>query len=296
MLDINVNISNGSCYQHYESPLDPPFLPCGNALAGVQTCCFAGDACLEEAACAGVRDGVNVTYVAGCTNDMFLFNGCPSKPPEDVWAPIAFCDDGTDQWAACTVAGHPSTVIASAPCSCQPARNGTAPLSTTARWIAVNAGRSLKTTAILPTTAGGAMTWAAGFTPTIASTATATTSTPLFSMPTPSYHPPPSTSRDDSVNHKSLAIGLSIGGFAIAVLLAVCCIAKSKGKRNGVPRRGLQWPRREVPENNEDTVPLPKYTRDPSPLYQGGPSSHEPDEQPPAYDTVVSRPDPVLRD
>ncbi|OAA61994.1 hypothetical protein SPI_04853 [Niveomyces insectorum RCEF 264] len=310
MTDIDVNISNGSCYQYYESPLDPRFLPCGNALAGIQTCCYAGDACLEDAACAGVRDGINVTYVAGCTSESFFDlrgDRCPPKPAIDAWSPIVFCDDGTDQWAACTVSDHPSTVVATAPCSCQ--HPGTVPLSSTARFVAVNGGPDLQTTGILPTTAGGAMTWAAGFTPTIASTATsATTSkTPEFTVPMPTFYPTSSSDKEGGhVDHQALVIGVSIGGVLaiIGLSLFAYCMANARRQRNGgggrggvpgLPRRGLRWPQREVPDDNEDAVPLPKYTRDLSPPPDGGSSSHAPDEQPPAYDAVVSPPEPVVR-
>jgi len=82
----NVLISNGTCYSGAGRRMDPAFLPCGNDAAGRQTCCGAGDTCLQGNACFGVhgpegKEGTLLTYLAGCSDPSYSDPACPKKAP-----------------------------------------------------------------------------------------------------------------------------------------------------------------------------------------------------------------------
>ena len=82
MSDLNILVSNGTCYSKAGEKLDESFIPCGNTAFGYQTCCGAGDNCLADNACFGIHGsgyGSELTYQAGCTDPDYSDDSCPDK-------------------------------------------------------------------------------------------------------------------------------------------------------------------------------------------------------------------------
>lgn len=51
MRDINVQISNGTCYYDSGRKSSANIMPCGNAAYSVYACCQQGDVCLDQSTC-----------------------------------------------------------------------------------------------------------------------------------------------------------------------------------------------------------------------------------------------------
>lgn len=82
MSDLDILVSNGTCYSKAGEKLDDSFIPCGNTAFGFQTCCGAGDNCLADNACFGHHGdgyGSDLTYQAGCTDPDYNDDSCPDK-------------------------------------------------------------------------------------------------------------------------------------------------------------------------------------------------------------------------
>lgn len=77
MGDSNPFVSNGTCYYRFEKALDKKFIPCGNVAFGHVHCCQTSDVCLEHGAC--YNNGAGTTYLAGCTDRIYLDASCPDK-------------------------------------------------------------------------------------------------------------------------------------------------------------------------------------------------------------------------
>ena len=202
----NLNISNGTCYAGPNLPMDSRFIPCGNADAQVQTCCWQGDTCLADRACFGLHDGGFNTYLAGCTDaewnatDPDVVKACPFKPEpyeNEPWVGLAYCGSiskenkanmndknnknkidennkkNENAWIACPQDNSPATMLSAGPCVC--------PTVTQQRIVAFTDGPTLSSYASLPTTMGGSISWISPFSPTYASTATA--ATPTITVP-----------------------------------------------------------------------------------------------------------------
>ncbi|KIH93406.1 hypothetical protein SPBR_04234 [Sporothrix brasiliensis 5110] len=130
----NLNLSNGTCYSTPGKQMDSRFIPCGNAAAGIQTCCWEGDNCLSDKACFGIHDGGYSTYLAGCTDaewdmsDPGVSAACPVKPEpygSEPWVGLAYCgnnETGHNQWIPCPQADSPTTMRSPGPCPADESR------------------------------------------------------------------------------------------------------------------------------------------------------------------------------
>lgn len=233
----NLNISNGTCYAAPGKPMDSRFIPCGNAAAEIQTCCWEGDTCLSDRACFGVHDNGYNTYLAGCTDaqwnmsDPGVHSACPSKPaPYDAepWIGLAFCGSnttGNNQWIACPQANSPATMLSAGPCAC--------PTITQQRIVAFQDGATLGSYASLPTSAGGSIMWFPPYSPTFAATATEAgggAAATASSGPSTSTPIPPVSA---SPKNTSLIIGISvgIGGFVLLALLGALVFFRNVKRR-----------------------------------------------------------------
>ena len=103
-------LSEGTCYFGAGQLADKNYIPCGNAnLEGPQACCYKGDYCLSSNTC---WDAVTlVTYIAGCTDDLFRSSVCPQRInyPDQQWVALARCDGADiDLWTGC--AHHPQYI------------------------------------------------------------------------------------------------------------------------------------------------------------------------------------------
>lgn len=75
--DINIFISNGTCYSDAHLEADGAMIPCGNDANDHIACCQAGDNCLESSVCYNPEYGV--TYVSGCSDPSYEHPSCPNK-------------------------------------------------------------------------------------------------------------------------------------------------------------------------------------------------------------------------
>lgn len=75
--DINLFISNGTCYLRIDLEADEAMIPCGNDANDHVACCQAGDNCLESSVC--FNSDFGVTYLAGCTDPDYEHPSCPNK-------------------------------------------------------------------------------------------------------------------------------------------------------------------------------------------------------------------------
>ncbi|KAK8052148.1 hypothetical protein PG993_003533 [Apiospora rasikravindrae] len=130
MSDLDLFISNGTCYFATNRKAADTFIPCGNAANAAYTCCLKGDVCLEGSVCFH-PDGNSggTTYIAGCTDPGFgsVAGACPHKGKlaDQQIVGLVRCQDSDDGskphelWAGCPgdkdkteMTGVPS------PCSC----------------------------------------------------------------------------------------------------------------------------------------------------------------------------------
>ncbi|KAF2970241.1 hypothetical protein GQX73_g3308 [Xylaria multiplex] len=165
MSDAALYISSGQCFYGEGQISDPRFIPCGNAaVAGTQACCFQGDFCLSANVC--YDNDTSVTYITGCTDATYSSSKCPHKAgyPDQQWVALARCDgDDIDLFSGC---GHhkDQVVIKHEDCTCEAA---SALISNPA-----SGQPTLNQIALLPTSAGGTIS----FNPTALPTATASSS------------------------------------------------------------------------------------------------------------------------
>ncbi|KAI0472647.1 hypothetical protein GGR56DRAFT_697167 [Xylariaceae sp. FL0804] len=165
MSDGNLYISNGTCFFAEGEASDPRFIPCGNAaIAGTQACCFEGDFCLDESVC--YDNDTSVTYITGCTDGTYSDARCPHKAGylKQQWVALARCD-GADLALFSGCAHQDDVVIEHEDCTCDPS---SALVSNT-----VSGASTLAQIALLPTTAGGTIS----FNPTAVPTAESTSGT-----------------------------------------------------------------------------------------------------------------------
>ncbi|CAK7568460.1 MAG: hypothetical protein SEPTF4163_006451 [Sporothrix epigloea] len=241
----NLDISNGHCYAGPNMPMDNRFIPCGNAEAQVQTCCWQGDFCLADRACFGIHDGGFNTYLAGCTDvnwntsDPVIVRACPIKPEpyeNDPWIGLAYCGDSsgnnaTDSaWIACPQKSSPTTMVSAGPCVCLPV--------TEQRIVAFTDGPTLSSYASLPMTLGGSISWISPFVPSYVSTAAAvlTASQGVSNAPAQSpvstwetsFAPSQSTASDHS---QGLKVGLGVAGALLVLIISTAMITFFTQKR-----------------------------------------------------------------
>lgn len=75
--EINLFVSNGTCYTGPYLEADEDMIPCGNDANDHAACCQAGDNCLESNVCFNGEFGV--TYIAGCSDVTYEHPSCPHK-------------------------------------------------------------------------------------------------------------------------------------------------------------------------------------------------------------------------
>ncbi|KAH6635627.1 hypothetical protein B0J18DRAFT_419338 [Chaetomium sp. MPI-SDFR-AT-0129] len=219
MGDADPFVSNGTCWYRYRNPLNDNFIPCGNVAFGHVHCCQKSDVCLEHGAC--YNDGTGTTYLAGCTDLMYLDASCPNKDShyDQPWAGLIYCE--FDHWVACEEEGHPATVRRGDNCTCPSPGSGT---------IAFTEGVPIPSIAVMPATSGGSLEWFPGHLPTATLTSSGshsrTTSHASSKVPsTVGALPEPTSTNNDTTNDDSwdgystgAKAGIGIGS-AIGVIL-----------------------------------------------------------------------------
>ncbi|KAK7191631.1 hypothetical protein DPSP01_004764 [Paraphaeosphaeria sporulosa] len=162
MSDLDILVSNGTCYTKAGEKLDESFIPCGNTAFGFQTCCGAGDNCMADNACFGVHGsgyGSQLTYQAGCTDPDYKDKSCPDKKGIDQpWIALTRCDDDESVWGACSQEGNPSTLQPGSQCSCTEKAKFTPTAFSDSPVLALFAS--------LPTGTGGSIKFETGHVPT----------------------------------------------------------------------------------------------------------------------------------
>ncbi|KAK8065796.1 hypothetical protein PG997_012543 [Apiospora hydei] len=158
MVEINVLISNGTCYKSASEKSYIDYIPCGNAASGQHyPCCSKGDMCMSSNAC----------FNPGCTDENYKADACPNKGIYDnqEWVGLTNCKSeqgkrGQDvPWIGCEEdIEEPSLNYGNQSCHCTPDR---------ADWsIPFMDGQNLTRHANLPRSSGGTINFADGYTPT----------------------------------------------------------------------------------------------------------------------------------
>lgn len=75
--DIDLFISNGTCYYGVDQVADESMIPCGNDANGHVACCQAGDNCLSHNVC--FNSAFGVTYISGCSDNTYVHYSCHYK-------------------------------------------------------------------------------------------------------------------------------------------------------------------------------------------------------------------------
>ncbi|KAI1193084.1 hypothetical protein F5X97DRAFT_52455 [Nemania serpens] len=207
MDNADLYISFGDCFYGEGQISDTRFLPCGNAaVSGTQSCCFQGDFCLASDVC--YDNDTSVTYIAGCTDATYSSSKCPHKAgyPDQQWVALARCDgDDIDLFSGC---GHhkDEVEIKHEDCTCDAA---SALISNPA-----SGQPTLNQIGLLPTTAGGTIS----FNPT--------------ALPTAASSPSRSSSGGLSTGAKAgIGVGVGVGVPAIAAAIFLFFFLRRKKKR-----------------------------------------------------------------
>ncbi|KAI2469458.1 hypothetical protein F4781DRAFT_442645 [Annulohypoxylon bovei var. microspora] len=186
---VDIDISNGTCYYAVNTKAKTDYIPCGNVAAGVDwPCCVAGDICLGSAAC--YHRHFDITYLAGCTDPSYKDSTCPFKSQfgGQQWVGLENCKYDTDLWAGCKEIGDVPGSRPPASCTCSP---DTEVFSD--RPVLANIAQ-------LPTSLGGTISWYNGMkplytdpTPSVTDTPTKTATTTATTTATSRSNPPPNT-------------------------------------------------------------------------------------------------------
>ncbi|KAK7967263.1 uncharacterized protein PG986_001540 [Apiospora aurea] len=185
MVEINVLISNGTCYKSASEESYTAYIPCGNAASGQHyPCCSKGDMCMSSNACFNplhypscfhsipphpghLNRTAETTYLAGCTDENYKADACPNKGIYDnqEWVGLTNCKSeqskrGQDvPWIGCEEdIDEPSLNYGNQSCHCTPDRAD--------RSILFMDGQTLTRHANLPRSSGGTINFADGYTPT----------------------------------------------------------------------------------------------------------------------------------
>lgn len=75
--DIDLLVSNGTCYWRINEKTPDNIIPCGNAENANYACCIQGDFCLESNVCYNANH--TTTYIVGCTDPGYISPACPRK-------------------------------------------------------------------------------------------------------------------------------------------------------------------------------------------------------------------------
>ncbi|KAI1209505.1 uncharacterized protein F4807DRAFT_95692 [Annulohypoxylon truncatum] len=249
MNDTALYVSNGTCFFGPGQVADPNYIPCGNAaLAGPQSCCYAGDYCLSSTACWNKQ--FVVTYVAGCTDTTFSAAECTNKfdYPDQQYVAMARCDGAdVDIWSGCYNHTDWITIHKEPDCKC----NASRPLIRNS-----NGKSTLDEIGLLPTTPGGTIS----FNPTAIPTLEATSSNPYSSPATP----PTSTTSPTAVASTSqglssgVRVGIGVGiGIGVPLVAALAFLAFILQRKKGAadtaaPASGPAPPDTTPPPNDQD--------------------------------------------
>ncbi|KAI0156851.1 hypothetical protein GGR57DRAFT_511201 [Xylariaceae sp. FL1272] len=242
MSDAGLYISNGTCYYGEGEVADSRYLPCGNiALSGPQSCCFEGDFCLAEGAC--YDNTTAVTYIAGCTDPTYFDTKCAHKPGylDQLWVALARCDgDDINLFSGCDHHGD-EVEIKHENCKCNASE---AILSNP-----VKGAPTLSQVGLLPTTAGGTISFA------------------LTSLPTATGSAPNPGPHGLSTGAKAgIGVGVGVGVPIILATIIVFILARRKKRTQQQPessdaeRRPTELPRNEV--SQMPGSPPPTYSPD----------------------------------
>ncbi|TGJ85189.1 hypothetical protein E0Z10_g3587 [Xylaria hypoxylon] len=245
MNDADLYVSFGECFYGEGQISDPRFLPCGNAaVAGTQACCFQGDFCLSSNVC--YDNDTSVTYITGCTDATFSSSKCPHKAgyPDQQWVALARCDgNDIDLFSGC---GHhkDQVVIKHEDCTCDAA---SALISNPA-----SGQPTLNQIGLLPTSAGGTIS----FNPTALPTATASSSS--------------SSSGGLSTGAKAgIGVGVGVGvPVIVATIFMFFFLRRKKTRtRQEQQQQKAQQPRSELPPEEAHDPTSQMHQRSPPPVY-----------------------------
>ncbi|KAI1081081.1 hypothetical protein F5B20DRAFT_536703 [Whalleya microplaca] len=168
MDDLDLNISNGTCYYNVNAKADDQYIPCGNAAGpgyDVQ-CCIAGDVCLSSNACFHAK--YTITYLAGCTDSGYGSPRCPLKSAQfadQQWVGLGRCDPDDNFWAGCKETEDVPGLQALPECKCTP------------NTTLFEDKPKLDNIASLPQSSGGTVSWYPGHEPTASPVLTTSSST-----------------------------------------------------------------------------------------------------------------------
>ncbi|KAK6848998.1 hypothetical protein PG995_012831 [Apiospora arundinis] len=234
MADVNLFISNGTCYTSANIEAYEDYIPCGNAASGQHyQCCSRGDTCLASNACFNNR--FRNTYLAGCTDEHYKADTCPNKGEYDYqqWVGLVSCnatdESGIDlEWFGCDEADkdEPSVDYGNQGCQCDN-RVGHKVLFTDVRLLSSHAH--------LPRTSGGPIAFLDGYTPTAAATTTSGPTGalapnassghgPAVKTASPSPVAAPATSSSGLVHSKAALAGIGAGAGVGVILLLIALI------------------------------------------------------------------------
>ncbi|KAK8035163.1 peptidoglycan binding domain-containing protein, partial [Apiospora rasikravindrae] len=209
MADINVLISNGTCYKSASEESHMDYIPCGNAASGQHyPCCSKGDMCMSSNACFNgeyerqhpeyqlhirsqplhypsgfhslthgnridTKGDFRTTYLAGCTDKNYKAGACPNKGIYDKqeWVGLTNCKRGQGK------RGQDVAWIGCEEDIEEPSVNyGNQSCACSPDRADLSAlfmdGQMLTKHANLPRTLGGTINFADGYTPTAASSPT----------------------------------------------------------------------------------------------------------------------------
>ncbi|KAI3337000.1 hypothetical protein HD806DRAFT_24272 [Xylariaceae sp. AK1471] len=268
MSEADLYISNGQCFYGEGQISDSQFIPCGNAaVAGTQACCFQGDFCLSSNVC--YDNDTSVTYITGCTDATYSSSKCPHKAgyPDQQWVALARCDgDDIDLFSGC---GHHTDEIEikHEDCTCDAA---SALISNP-----IHGQPTLNQIGLLPTTAGGTIS----FNPTALPTAPASASG--------------SGSRGLSTGAKAgIGVGVGVGVPVIVATIFIFFFLRRKKKRTQQQPQPPEQHTEQHPQQPPSELPS-GGTHDPAVMMQqhSPPPTYSPDSQSAQYGWLRHKPE-----
>ncbi|KAI1303296.1 hypothetical protein F5Y03DRAFT_407289 [Xylaria venustula] len=273
MSDIDLDVSNGSCWSNVNVALEDDYIPCGNAADGNSyACCHYGDNCLSSNACYHAKFGI--TYLAGCTSQDFSGPACQNKGiyVNQSWVGLTRCDPDQSSWAGCP---EEEGVVGSEPptANCKCSKDA----------VLFQDSPTLDNIASLPLTLGGFISWFPGHDPTRSVTTKTPSSTlthstpstilsltssdsPAESNPTVSSQPTPTSSTTtpptsglSSGAKAGIGIGSVFGIIAVGWLVITLILRKRKAKKKEPPKLQPFLPTTE-PDSARAEPSVPNFT------------------------------------
>ncbi|KAI0107168.1 hypothetical protein GGR51DRAFT_516502 [Nemania sp. FL0031] len=268
MDDASLYISNGECFYGEGQISDPRFIPCGNtAVAGTQACCFQGDFCLAENVC--YDNDTSVTYISGCTDATYSSSKCPHKAgyPNQQWVALARCEgDDIDLFSGCAHHGN-EVEIEHEDCTC----NAASALVSNP----IKGQPTLNQIGLLPTSAGGTIS----FNPTALPTATSSSSS--------------SSPGSLSTGAKAgVGVGIGVGVPVIAAIIFMFFFQRRK-KRRSLQQQQQQQHQLQPQSRKPRPDMSPEVVHDPVGLrnQQSPPPMYSPDSQNAQYGWLRHKPE-----